>query len=97
MRQRKFSEEENILFINVWTEHFHRLMKGGMRNTPIYHAIAAEFNSLVPTIAMTGTEVKAKIGNLTVEYRKRKKEQGKTGCSPSTWRYFDMVDKLLGN
>lgn len=45
---------------------------------------------------MTGSEVRAKIGNLSTEFKKRKKEQGRTGATPSTWRYYDLIDKLIG-
>lgn len=59
--------------------------------------MAKQLNELLTPRVMTGADVKAKITNLVAEYRKKKKEQGKTGGSPSLWRHFDQIDKLLGN
>ena len=71
-------------------------MHGGSRNTPIYNSMAEELNTLLPDKCLIGSDVKAKIGNLVTEYRRKRKQQGKTGASPCTWKYYDMVDKLLG-
>jgi hypothetical protein len=95
-RGKNWSEDETTAFISIWSEHFDRLMSAGSRNTPIYHAMADEFNAMQATRVLSGGDVKCKIGNLLTEYRKKKKEQGKTGASPSPWPYFDMLDKLLG-
>ena len=58
--------------------------------------MAQQLNKLLPNRHLDGADVKAKIGNLTTEYRKRKKEQGKTGASPSTWPYYDAINRLIG-
>lgn len=63
---------------------------------PIYHRMAKELNDLLFTKTINGAEVKRKIGNLGAEYRKQKKDMGKTGAEPSSWRFFDKLDKLLG-
>lgn len=45
---------------------------------------------------ITAGDVKSKIGNLITENRRREKEQGKTGASPYSWKYYDTIDKLIG-
>ncbi|CAF4146149.1 unnamed protein product [Rotaria sp. Silwood2] len=95
-RGKNWSEEETSIFINIWSDHYANLMAIGSRNAPIYQSMAQQLNQLLSPRLMTGADVKSKIANLVAEYRKRKKEQGKTGSSPSSWRYFDQIDKLLG-
>jgi hypothetical protein len=95
-RNKNWSEDETTTFISVWSEHYAQLMAGGSRNTPIYHAMAQQLNQILSPRTMTATDVKSKIGNLVAEYRKKKKENGKTGASPPSWRYFEQIDKLLG-
>ncbi|CAF2776422.1 unnamed protein product [Rotaria sp. Silwood2] len=58
--------------------------------------MAKQLNEFLSPRVMTGADVKAKITNLVAEYRKKRKESGKTGSSPSSWRYFEQIDKLLG-
>ncbi|CAF1618439.1 unnamed protein product [Adineta ricciae] len=95
-RGKNWSEEETSVFINIWSEHYDSLMTGGTRNTKIYHGMAQQLNEFLSPRVMTGTDVKAKIANLVSEYRKKRKESGKTGSSPSSWPYFEQIDKLLG-
>jgi hypothetical protein len=95
-RGRDWSEEDTIIFIGVWSDNYSSLMHGGSRNTPIYNSMAEELNTLLPDKCLSGSDIKSKIGNLVTEYRRKRKQQGKTGASPCTWRYCDMVDKLLG-
>ena len=58
--------------------------------------MAKEVNELLPDRSLTGSEVKAKIGNLTTEFNRKKTEQGKTGASPWPWPFYDLLDKLIG-
>ncbi|CAF1453115.1 unnamed protein product [Rotaria sordida] len=95
-RSKNWSEEDTAVFIDIWSEHYESLMTGGTRNTKIYHAMAKQLNEFLSPRVMTGADVKAKITNLVAEYRKKRKESGKTGSSPSSWRYFEQIDKLLG-
>jgi hypothetical protein len=71
-------------------------MSGGSRNAAIYQSMADELNKILPCRSLTGPEVKAKIGNLVTEYRRKKKELGRTGGSPPTWPYYELVDKIVG-
>ncbi|CAF1470836.1 unnamed protein product [Rotaria magnacalcarata] len=95
-RAKNWSDEEISTFISVWSDYYDRLTTGGSRNMPIYNSMAQELNQLLAPRIMNGSDIKSKIFNLVSEYRKRKKEQGKTGGSPSTWRHFNQVDKLIG-
>ncbi|CAF3027772.1 unnamed protein product [Rotaria sp. Silwood2] len=95
-RAKNLSEEETSAFINVWCEYYDRLTAGGSRNIPIYHYMAQQLNTILSPRVMTAVDVKSKISNLVAEYRKKKKDMGKTGGSPCTWHYFDQIDKLLG-
>ncbi|CAF4749204.1 unnamed protein product [Rotaria socialis] len=95
-RSRNWSEGETLSFIRIWSDFQLQLNKGGQRNTPIYNQMAKELNSILKDRQLSGADVKCKISNLTIEYRKKKKEQGKTGGSPSSWSYFDAIDKILG-
>jgi len=71
-------------------------MAAGSRNTRIYNSMAQQLNELLSPRVMTGADVKVEISNLVAEYRKKKRQQGKTGGSPSSWQHFDAIDKLLG-
>ncbi len=95
-KRRNWTEDETNTFIQVWSDYYPRLTRGGSRHTAIYASMAIELDNMLKTRSLTGAEVKMKIGNLTTEYRKKKKEQGRTGASPCTWPYFDSIDKLLG-
>ena len=85
-----------MTLINVWREYYDRLSAGGSGNMPIYHSMAQQLSTLLSPRVITAAEVKSKVFNLVAEYRKKKKEQGRTGGSPCTWPYFDRIDKLLG-
>ena len=95
-KRRNWTENETNIFIQVWSDFYHRLTRGGSRHTPIYNAMAIELNNMLTNRSLTGGDVKMKIGNLTTEFRKQKKQQGCTGASPCAWPYFDSIDKLLG-
>ncbi|CAF0950142.1 unnamed protein product [Rotaria sordida] len=84
-RCKNWSEEETKTFIAIWSDNYPRLMSGGSRNASIYQSMADELNKILQRRSLTGSEVKAKIGNLVTEYRKKKKELGRTGGSPPTW------------
>jgi hypothetical protein len=58
--------------------------------------MAEQLNQLLSPRIMSGNDVRSKIFNLVAEYRKKKKEQGRSGGSPSGWPYFNQIDKLLG-
>ncbi|CAF5054190.1 unnamed protein product [Rotaria sp. Silwood1] len=95
-RSKNWIESETITFIKIWSDFYGKLNAGGQRNTPIYNQMAQELNSILRDRNQSGVYVKYKISNLTLEYRRKKKEQGKTGASPSTWPYFEEMEKLLG-
>jgi hypothetical protein len=58
--------------------------------------MAEQLNDILSPRCLSAQDVKGKIGNLATEYRRKKKEQGKTGASPCTWPYFDLIDKIVG-
>ncbi|CAF1599976.1 unnamed protein product [Rotaria sp. Silwood1] len=95
-RSRNWAEQEAKTFITIWGEYYSKLMSGGSRNAPIYQAMTDDLNELLQGRSLTSTEVKSKIGNLVAEYRRRRKELGRTGGSPSTWPFYEMIDKILG-
>ncbi|CAF3332314.1 unnamed protein product [Rotaria sp. Silwood2] len=95
-RSRNWTEQEVKTFITIWGEYYSKLMSGGSRNAPIYQAMTDDLNELLQGRSLTSTEVKSKIGNLVAEYRRRRKELGRTGGSSSTWPFYEMIDKILG-
>jgi len=95
-RGKNWTEAETITFIELWSEYYDKLMSGGSRNTPIYNLMAEKLKEVLPNRLLSGADVRAKIGNLVTEYRRKRKEQGKTGASPCAWPYFDLMDKMLG-
>lgn len=96
MKRRNWTEDETGIFIDIWSDYYEKLTSGGSRHSPIYHSMANQLNVLLKGRLLTAVDVKSKIGNLVTEYRRRKKELGTTGSSPSSWPYFDRIDKLLG-
>ena len=95
-RCKNWSEGETKMFIATWSQNYLRVMSGGSRSAAIYQAMADELNKTFTGHSRTGSEVKAKIGNLITEYRRKKKKLGRTGGSPPTWPYYELVDKILG-
>ena len=95
-RSKNWSESETTTFIRIWSDFYGKLSAGGQRNTPIYSEMAQELNSILRDRNLSGADVKYKISNLTLEYRKKKEQQGKTGASHSTWPFFEEMEKLLG-
>ena len=95
-RNKNWTDDETLAFIGVWVEYQPKLEKPGLRNAPIHNGMAEELTKLLYPRCLTGHDVKTKIGNLNGEYRRRKTEQIKTGASPCTWRFYDLLDKLLG-
>lgn len=96
-RSKNWTDEDTKLFIEIWNEHSEQLRAGGARNIPIYNNMAQQIKELTASDRlMTSSEVKTKIFNLVAEYRKRKNDQGKSGGSPSSWRFFDRIDEIIG-
>jgi hypothetical protein len=96
IKRRNWTEDDTFTFIHVWIDYYPRLTRGGSRHTPIYQSMANKLNEMLINRCLTGGDVKCKIGNLVTEYRRKKKDQGRTGASPSPWPYYDLIDKLLG-
>lgn len=95
-RAKNWTQEATITFIEVWTDYYVRLTQGGSRHTPIYESMAKDLNGMLPGRSLNGADIKSKVGNLVTEYRRKKKGQGKTGASPSSWPYYESIDRLLG-
>ena len=95
-RLKNWSEDETMTFIKIWSDFYDKLNAGGKRNTLMYGQMAQELNSLLRDRHLSGVDIKNKITNLTLEYRRKKEQQGKTGASPSMWPFFDEMEKLIG-
>lgn len=95
-RNKNWSEEETIAFINVWRDHYEKLMSTTCRNTPVYNGMALQLNQMLLGRILDGADIKSKIGHLVSEYRKKKRIHGRTGSSPPTWKYFDLIDEIIG-
>ncbi|CAF4210665.1 unnamed protein product [Rotaria sp. Silwood2] len=95
-KRKTWTENETITFISVWTDYYPQLISGKSRHSPIYHSMANQLNQILKDRSLTAADVKSKIGNMVTEYRRKKKELGTTGSSPSSWPYYDLIDKLLG-
>ncbi|CAF1487329.1 unnamed protein product [Rotaria sordida] len=96
VKRKSWTENETITFISVWTDYYPQLISGKSRHSPIYHSMANQLNQMLKDRSLTAADVKSKIGNMVTEYRRKKKELGTTGSSPSSWPYYDLIDKLLG-
>lgn len=96
-RAKNWTDEETSLFIEIWSEHYEKLRSSGTRNIPVYNAMAQQLKEIsASSRSMTATEVKTKVTNLVAEYRKKKEVVGKSGGSPSAWRFFDRIDQIIG-
>ncbi|CAF1313117.1 unnamed protein product, partial [Rotaria sordida] len=96
VKRKSWTENETITFISVWTDYYPQLISGKSRHSPVYHSMANQLNQILKDRSLTAADVKSKIGNMVTEYRRKKKELGTTGSSPSSWPYYDLIDKLLG-
>ncbi|XP_061391752.1 myb/SANT-like DNA-binding domain-containing protein 1 [Musca vetustissima] len=77
--------------LQLWEERANDLRRA-KRNGHIYQDIAAQMNH-----KFTAEEVHVKIRNFTQKYRDEKKEMGPSGGSPSNWKFFDAVHRIIGS
>ena len=91
-----WSDREVFLLIKYWGEEgIQYELEGSKRNKHVYERLAAE-------LAKTGSDktaeqCRAKMKKLKLEYRKVIDKYNKTGEGPSPWRFFNALDRVLGD
>ncbi|XP_061386197.1 myb/SANT-like DNA-binding domain-containing protein 1 [Musca vetustissima] len=75
--------------LQLWEERANDLRRA-KRNGHIYQDIAAQMNH-----KFTAEEVQVKIRNFTQKYRDEKMEMGPSGGSPSKWKFFEAVHRII--
>ncbi|XP_054722814.1 myb/SANT-like DNA-binding domain-containing protein 1 [Uloborus diversus] len=93
-RSANWADEETKLLIQLWKENLNDLNKA-KRNRIIYERMSNEMELF--DIRRTADEIKTKIKNLIKLYRKEKMDHCRTGCCPSTWPYYAMINEALGS
>uniref|UniRef100_A0A336KQB6 CSON012469 protein n=2 Tax=Culicoides sonorensis TaxID=179676 RepID=A0A336KQB6_CULSO len=66
------------------------------KNTHIFMSMEKAFDENGFHSVSAG-EIKTKIGVLSKQYREEKRRIGGTGGSPSEWKYYEMVHKIIGS
>ena len=91
-----WEEEEVFKLIDLWGEDSIQVqLETCKRNKWVYEKIAAQMKEAGYDRSADQCREKAK--KLKGEYRKIKDKQGKTGTGRSNWKFFDVLDDLLGN
>ncbi|KAK4887392.1 hypothetical protein RN001_003663 [Aquatica leii] len=71
------------------------------RNSHVYSDMAqyinCEYKEILNSRTITAAEIKIKINNLTQRYRAEKKAIGPSGGAPSSWKYFESINKIVGS
>ncbi|GFQ80307.1 msantd1 [Trichonephila clavata] len=93
LRRENWSERETLLLIAIWKETKQDLKKT-KRNRIVYEHMSKVLN--IYNVNRSSLEIRRKVKNLSVQYRKEKLQAETTGC-PSSWRYYARIDKVLGN
>ncbi|XP_054745817.1 uncharacterized protein LOC129250206 [Anastrepha obliqua] len=79
-------------FLDIWGDKAVEL-RGPRKNSHIYAEMAQSLVALGHEVRPV--DVKYKIHNFTMKYRKCKAEQG-TGCSPASWKHYRRVHQIIG-
>ncbi|XP_054083481.1 uncharacterized protein LOC128920368 [Zeugodacus cucurbitae] len=85
-----WTSTDECVLIDLWRERADDLRRA-KRNLHIYADISVQMAH-----KFTPKEVHIKIRNLSQRYREEKKKTGPSGGSPSTWKYFDAVNQIIG-
>ncbi|XP_053947539.1 uncharacterized protein LOC128856269 [Anastrepha ludens] len=80
-------------FLDIWGEKAAEL-RGPRKNSHIYAEMAQSLGVLGHEVRPI--DIKYKIHNFTMKYRKCKAEQG-TGCSPVSWKHYQRVHQIIGS
>lgn len=90
-----WSDEEVFKLIDLWGEDSIQVqLETCKRNKWVYEKIATQMKEAGYDRSADQCREKAK--KLKGEYRKVKDKQGKTGTGRVTWKFFDVLDDLLG-
>ena len=91
-----WSDEDVFKLIDLWGEDSIQVqLETCKRNKWVYEKIAAQMKEAGYDRSADQCREKAK--KLKGEYRKVKDKQGKTGTGRINWKFFDVLDDLLGN
>ncbi|GFT99026.1 hypothetical protein TNCV_3794041 [Trichonephila clavipes] len=93
LRRENWSERETLLLIAIWKETKQDLKKT-KRNRVVYEHMSKVLS--IYNVNRSSLEIRRKVKNLSVQYRKEKLQAETTDC-PSSWRYYARIDKILGN
>ena len=91
-----WSDREVFLLINYWGEEgIQEQLEGSKRNKHVYERLATELAKNGSN--KTAEQCRAKMKKLKREYRKVRDKHNKTGEGRSAWRYFNALDRVLGD
>ncbi|XP_050328927.1 uncharacterized protein LOC126758623 [Bactrocera neohumeralis] len=82
---------DEIELLEKWEERAHDLRKA-KRNAHIYQEISVEMGR-----RYTAEEVHCKVKNLTKKYREEKSKIDPSGGSPSEWKHYQAVHRIIGS
>ncbi|XP_036322569.1 uncharacterized protein LOC118736629 [Rhagoletis pomonella] len=85
-----WSTSDEKVLLELWAEYSGDLRRA-KRNVHIYTEMSIQMAS-----KYTPKELHGKIRNMTQKYREEKKKIGPSGGSPSLWKHYDDVHKIIG-
>ncbi|XP_050338666.1 TANK-binding kinase 1-binding protein 1-like [Bactrocera neohumeralis] len=85
-----WSLKDELELLEKWEARSHDLRRA-KRNAHIFNEISQEMAQ-----KYTAEEIHCKVKNLTKKYREEKTKIGPSGGSPSPWRHYNAVNRIVG-
>ena len=91
-----WTDAEVFKLIDLWKEEgIQEHLEGLTRNKHVYEKLAADLTKA--GYKKTGKQCRSKIKKLHQEYKKTKNSNGLTGRGRNWWKYYDVLNEILGN
>ena len=91
-----WTDAEVFKLIDLWKEEgIQEQLEGSTRNRQVYEKLTAELSKAGSK--KTGEQCRSKVKKLHQEYKEIKDNNGLTGRGRSKWKYYDVLNEILGN
>ena len=95
-RGNNWTDSETFALLDQWAdETVQTELEGNPRNQAIYERIASALRE--HDIIRSANQCRDKIKKLKASYKKAKDNNGKTGKGRSIWKFYDIIDRVLGH
>ena len=91
-----WSDAEIVKLIELWGEQgIQEQLEGSKWNRLVYAKLSSELAK--HGIEKSGEQCRCKVKQLRQEYKKIKDKHNETGRGRTNWKFYDMLNELLGN